>query len=118
MTKAELRKIYLSKQKHLYDTMRNEKSSQITNLFFQEFDLKGVHFLHCFLPIERTREIDTRLIFQRIRRDFPNIKTLVPRVNFQTNELESLKFSAETRLVQNAWQIHEPEHNELIDAEQ
>ena len=115
MTKSELRKIYLAKQKSLSDKLRGEKSLQITNLFFQTFDLSSVQYLHCFLPIERTNEIDTNLIFQKIWRDFPQIETLVPRVNFQTNEIESLKLTPETNLVQNVWQIDEPADNELIE---
>ena len=115
MTKSELRKIYLTKQKSLSDVLRGEKSLQITRHFFQTFDLCKVKYLHCFLPIKRTNEIDTNLIFQKIWRDFPQIETLVPRVNFQTNEIESLKLTPETNLVQNVWQIDEPADNELIE---
>ena len=118
MTKFELRKIYLTKQKNLSPEMRDEKSRKISDLFFQTFDLSKVYSLHCFLPIERTNEIDTKLIFQRLWLEFPQIKTVVPRVNFQTHELENLRFEAETNLVANAWQIHEPAHDELIDVEQ
>ena len=115
MTKSELRKIYLAKQKSLSDALRGEKSLQIADLFFQTFDLHKVQYLHCFLPIERTNEIDTNLIFQKIWQDFPQINTLVPRVNFQTNEIESLKLTPETNLVQNVWQIDEPADNDLIE---
>ena len=118
MTKSELRKIYLTKQKNLSDAMRGEKSQRITNLFFQTFDLSKIHFVHCFLPIERTNEIDTKLIFQRIWKDFLHIETLVPRVSFQTNEIENLKLTPETNLVQNVWQIDEPTDDELIETEQ
>jgi len=115
MTKAELRKIYLEKQAALSPAERNKKSEQIFERFFAEFDLSKICFLHCFLPIQRTNEIDTKPIFERIWRDFPNIQTLVPRVNFETNELENLRFTFETELVQNQWSIHEPSHNELVE---
>ena len=117
MTKSELRKIYLAHQKSLSDGLRGEKSLQIADLFFQTFDLRKVEYLHCFLPIERTHEIDTKLIFQQIWQNFPQIKTLVPRVNFQTNEIENLKLTPETNLVQNVWQIDEPADNELVENE-
>ncbi len=79
--------------------------------------MSKTNFLHCFLPIERTNEIDTKPIFQKIWREFSHIETLVPRVNFQTNEIENLKFTSETKLVKNTWQILEPSHDETIETE-
>lgn len=117
MTKAELRKIRLTAQKNLSAADRKQKSAQIAKLFFDEFDLRRINFLHCFLPIEKFKEIDTRLILQKIWRDFPHIETLVPRINFQTNELESLRFSAAHEVRQNLWQIDEPTHDETVAAE-
>jgi 5-formyltetrahydrofolate cyclo-ligase len=117
MTKSELRKIYLEKQIALSSAMRNEKSAQIAERFFDRFDLSEINFLHCFLPIGRTNEIDTKPVFEKIWREFPNIETLVPRVNFETNEIENLKFSGETALRENRWKIHEPSHDEKFDTE-
>lgn len=118
MLKSELRKIYLGKKKSLSPEERSEKNRQIADNFFQNFDLSRIRFLHCFLPIKKFNEIDTGIIFGRIWQDFPEIETLVPRVNFQTNEIENLKFTPETELVQNSWQIYEPAHNELVEAEE
>ncbi|CAN5577451.1 5-formyltetrahydrofolate cyclo-ligase [soil metagenome] len=117
MTKSELREIYLVRQKSLSTLDRKQKSEQITEQFVVKFDVRKIHFLHCFLPIERFNEIDTKLIFEKIWRDFPHIETLAPRVDFQTHEIENLKFTPDTNLIQNAWQIHEPVHNELIETE-
>lgn len=117
MTKSELRKIYLAKQKSLSTAEREEKSLQIANRFFQEFDLIRIKFLHCFLPIEKFNEVNTKIILQKIWREFPHIKTLVPRVNFQTNEIENLSLAPETSLVKNVWQIDEPAHDKLIETE-
>ncbi|MEP6904112.1 MAG: 5-formyltetrahydrofolate cyclo-ligase, partial [Actinomycetota bacterium] len=117
MTKAELRKIYLEKRKSLAPAEIKQKSAQLAELFFQSFNLSKIHFLHCFLPIERFNEIDTRMIFHRIWQEFPHIETLVPRVNFQKTEIENLKFTPVTELVQNAWLIDEPAHNELVESE-
>ena len=116
MLKAELRKIYIARQKTLSPSERFEKSRLIAERFFQSFDLRKVRFLHCFLSIKKFNEIDTGLIFQRIEREFPNIKTYVPRVNFQSGEIENLRYTPETRLVENQWNIHEPAHDEKIDA--
>lgn len=117
MLKAELRRIYLARQKALSPQERVEKSGQIVENFFQNFDLSRVKFLHCFLPIEKFNEIDTNPIIERVWSEFSHIETLVPRVNFQTSEIENLKINGKTELAQNQWHIHEPTHNELIEAE-
>ncbi len=116
MKKSELRKIYLEKRKALAPAEIKQKSLQIAELFFQKFDLRKINFLHCFLPIERFNEIDTKLIFHRVWFEFSQIETLVPRINFETGEIEHLKFTPVTELVQNAWLIHEPAHNELVES--
>jgi 5-formyltetrahydrofolate cyclo-ligase len=117
MLKAELRKIYLARQKSLAPEQRNGRSRKIADRFFQKFDLGKIRFLHCFLPIARYNEIDTKQIFERIWRKFPNTQPLVPRVDFHANEIENLRFTPETKLIQNQWEIHEPVHDELVETE-
>lgn len=117
MTKAELRTTFLARQKTFSAEEREVKSFAIAELFFQNFDLSKINFLHCFLPIEKFNEINTRPIFERIWRDFLEIQTLVPRVDFQTGEIENLRFSVETETAKNAWHISEPTHDEFIETE-
>lgn len=117
MLKANLRKIYLGKQKSFSQIESEQKSAQIADLFFGNFDLSRIKFLHGFLPIRKFNEIDTKLIFQKIWREFSHVETLVPRVNFETNEIENLKFTSEIELVENQWQIHEPAHDKLVETE-
>lgn len=116
MTKAELRKIYLAKQKNLSLTEQIEKSRQISNQFFEKFGLSRIRFLHCFLPIKKFNEIDTRIIFQTIWRKFPRVETLVPRIDFQANTIDSIMFTSDTKLVKNIWKIDEPTGGEIVDA--
>ncbi len=113
--KAELRKIYLIRQRNLSPVERTEKSRAIAGRFFQYFDLSEIEFLHCFLPIEKFSEIETTFIFRKIWREFSKIETLAPRVNFQTDEIENLKYAPEIELVRNVWQIAEPTGNDLIE---
>src|ERR1700755_1547963 len=118
MEKAELRKIYLAKQRSLSAPERTDLSERIALRFFGLLTSRQVHVVHCFLPIERFNEINTHLILDKIWRDFPHITTVVPRVNLDTNEIENLKFTLETELALNNWQINEPTHNDIIDAAQ
>lgn len=117
MLKKNLRKIYLDQRKSLSAAEKEVKSFSIAERFFKNFDLSKINFLHSFLPIERFAEIDTRPIFEKIWRAFPRIQTLVPRVNYQTDEIENLTFSIETETAKNAWQIHEPTHDKTIETE-
>ena len=117
MLKTELRKIYLRRQRNLSPNERIEKSRAIDGQFFHYFDLSAIKFLHCFLPIEKFGEIETKFIFHKIWREFPKIETLAPRVNFQIGEIENLKYAPETELARNIWQIVEPTGGNLIETE-
>ncbi len=114
MTKSRVRKIYLEKQKSLSEAERNERSRRVANQFFEHFNLDDIKFLHVFLSIEQNREVETSIIYRRLWRDFPEVTTTVPRVNFPTMTLENLRFTRETNLVKNRWDISEPFGNELI----
>ena len=115
MTKSELRKIYSVEQKLLSAFERNQKSEKITNKFFSTFDLTEIDILHCFIAIKKFGEIDTSLIYERIWHDFPHIRTVVPRVNFQSTEIENLIYTVDTELRENLWRIFEPTESKLIE---
>lgn len=117
MLKSELRKIYLEKRKSFEAEEVKEKSLQIAERFFREFDLTKIDYLHSFLPIERFHEIDTRLILHRVWFEHSHIETVVPRIDFERGELDNLKFTPVTELIQNAWMIHEPAHDDLVESE-
>lgn len=115
MTKNELRKIYLAKQKALSDVEKLDRSQQIAERFFERFDLENVQKLHVFLPIEKNCEIETGFVYKRIWEDFPHIEIVVPRVDAQLLELEHLKFGADTKLEKNRWHIFEPTESESVE---
>ncbi len=115
MRKSELRQACLAKQKTISGEDRLGKSEAISKGFFDTFDLANIKYLHCFLPIEKFNEVDTRVILEKIWRKFPHIQIVVPRVDFETGEITSLKFTAETELVKNLWEIDEPTHNKFVE---
>ena len=63
----------------------------------------------------RFAEVDTRPIFQGVWSKFPRIQTVVPRVDHETEELESLKYGQDTELIPSPWQIGEPAHNDHVE---
>ncbi len=115
MTKAELRQIYLARQKSLSLAEREAKSRRIAGQFFTHFALENSKNLHLFLSIEKNSEIETQFIYQKIRQDLPHLCLFVPRV--RESELEHLAFTEKTELIKNSWQISEPVGDELFDEE-
>lgn len=108
MTKKELRKIYLNKRMDLSEVQYEELNRQLSDQFFRTVDLSGIQVLHTFLPIKRTREVNTWLIIDRLKKDFTYIKVAVPKINNQTSELEHYFLENPEQLKNNTWEIPEP----------
>src|SRR5881296_3359643 len=115
MTKSELRKSFLAKRQSITSSERNVASAQIAANFFERFDLSEFKVLHCFISIERFGEVDTRPIFQRVWSSFPNIMTVVPKIDHQTEKLESVIYGPDVELRYDRWQIGEPVHDNRVD---
>lgn len=119
MKKSQLRKHYLSKRKAISAEKMATKSQQITDLFFQNFDLSTVKYLHIFLPIIKHNEIDTILIIKELQQNFSEIDITVPRIIPEKSELEHYLFD-EKNLIENQWGVIEPsgENQEIVLPEQ
>jgi 5-formyltetrahydrofolate cyclo-ligase len=115
MRKNKLRPLYLKNQKSLSGIERQEKSLQIKEQFLTKFNLAEVRVLHLFLSMAEKGEVDTLPIIEKLWREFPNIKIVVPRVNFEKDRLEHLEFNARTEIQKSSWGISEPAGNDLID---
>ena len=117
MTKSELRAQFLSRRKAISPEDLAATSRLIAARFFDSYDLSAITCLHCFLPIEKFKEIDTRLILERIWREHPHVQVVVPRTDLKTGEMLSLKLGPDTVLGRNAWGIEEPTHDEIVEPE-
>ena len=119
MKKIELRKHYLSKRKAIPAEEMAIKSQQITDLFFQNFELSEVKNLHIFLPIIKQNEIDTWLIIKYLQQNFSEINIIISKIISESFELENYPFNKEN-LIENHWGILEPsgENQEKILPEQ
>jgi 5-formyltetrahydrofolate cyclo-ligase len=115
MTKSELRQRFLERRKALSPAERAEKSRRIAELFFANTNLSEIKLLHTFIPLENRHEVDTSLITHEVWSRSPKIQVAVPRVNFKTGEVESLGYTAEIELIENAWGLREPGDGELLD---
>jgi len=108
MTKKELRKIYLKKRMDLSEGQYEQLNRELSDHFFKAVRLSGVNVLHTFLPIKRTREVNTWHIIERIKKDYPHVKVSVPKINNQTSELEHYFLESPDQLKNNTWEIPEP----------
>lgn len=108
MTKEQIRKIYLQKRMALSVQEFQTLNQQVCNLFFEHIDLSSTKILHSFLPIEKQREVNTWLIIERARIEFPDIQISVPRINNQSSTIESFYFEDKNQLEKNMWDILEP----------
>jgi 5-formyltetrahydrofolate cyclo-ligase len=108
MTKEELRKIYLQKRLSLSEVEYLELNKRICDNFFALVDISFTVVLHTFLPIEKSREPNTWLIIERIRREFPHIRISIPKINNETSAIDSFYFEGLHQLQNNTWGIPEP----------
>jgi 5-formyltetrahydrofolate cyclo-ligase len=108
MTKDQIRKIYLQKRLQLSEGEFQILNRKIADQFFMGIDLSFIGVLHSFLPIEKQREVNTWLIIERIRREFPNVRISIPKVNNQTSMMDSYYFEGLHQLEKNTWGIPEP----------
>ena len=118
MIKSQLRKYYLSKRKAISAEEIVIKSQQITDLFFQKFDLLKVENIHIFLPIIKHNEINTWLIIRRLQQESPKMAILIPKIIPENFEIENFLFD-EKKLIVNPWGILEPsgENQDKIEPE-
>ncbi len=108
MTKAELRRAYLDRQKNLSPTESETLSQQIAIRLVESFDWSDFCTVHCFLPISKNREINTWLIVKQLQSDFPTLQIVVPRTNPETFTMTSHRLDAQTVLTETRWGVPEP----------
>lgn len=107
MTKKELRKLYLEKRTALSEGDYAQRNMALYSHFFASVDLSFVRVLHTYLPIADSREADTWMIVDRVRREFPHVRISIPRVG--TNDtLENIFYEGPQQLEKSAWAIPEP----------
>lgn len=114
MTKGELRKNLLDRRRGLSVGEIVEISRQISDRLFSEIDLAAVGYLHTFIRIAKFNEIDTSMVYMRLWRDWPQVTTVAPRIDYETGRMQSVVFDGHTPLVEGRWGIREPAKGEMV----
>lgn len=113
MTKAELRRDYKRKRSLLTETKVNSFNAGILNQLLQ-FDWKGVHYIHTFLPIVGRNEPDMWSFITNIRVYCPDIHIVVSRSEPKDYSMKHFLLADNVVLAENVWGIVEPEDGETV----
>jgi 5-formyltetrahydrofolate cyclo-ligase len=111
MNKAQLRKQALQQRNSLSPedcAILNQKLLE----GFKTLDFSKIGSVHVFLPIVARNEPDTFLLIDWLRENFPKIKIIVPRADFEIHVMENYLYLGKEDLVINRFQIPEPQRAE------
>lgn len=108
MTKAELRETYLKKRRALSEKEYSMLSHSLYEKFVSHFDMESIKVLHTYLPLAKNKEPDTWILIDWIGVKFPEIKVSLPRINYDTEALDSVYFDDRFQLQVNKWGLEEP----------
>lgn len=114
MTKQDLRSKYLNLRKTLSPGELEKISEAVTLNLFKNFQFEDKK-VSLFLPIERTKEINTYRIWEKAV-SF-GAQVAVPKINQKTEEMKHLLFETEDQLEVSGWGIPEPSKGRVIAAE-
>ncbi len=106
--KAELRTEYRKRRNELPLAVAGEYSRRIANGLFANVDLRKLSTLHTFIRIKRFNEIDTSMIYFRLWRDVPNLRTVAPRTDLDSQLMGNVEFGPMTELIESSFGIREP----------
>lgn len=112
MKKEEIRSVYLNKRKSLSPERMDEISCNIYDLIYRNYHLEEKN-VSIFLPIERTKEINTYKILEKaISLDS---SVFLPKIKDKL-DLNHLKFVGNEQLEISPFGIPEPKFGEEIEA--
>ncbi|HVF46653.1 MAG TPA: 5-formyltetrahydrofolate cyclo-ligase [Pyrinomonadaceae bacterium] len=118
MTKQELRRRSLEARGSLPPAEVEQRSRDIGERFFDNFNLDEVRSVHVFITIQKFKEVDTSFVIQKLRREFPLVRTIAPRVDHASGKIEHVAFDGSTQFALNRWGISEPADGDVIEPEQ
>jgi 5-formyltetrahydrofolate cyclo-ligase len=113
MTKQEFRKTYLAKREKLSESEYERLCRMIIGNLFNSGKLAAVTTLHTYLAVVERREPDTWPMLDRLKKESPHIRIVVPKMAGE--ELEHYYYEGLHQLEQNQFGIFEPTHGTTTD---
>ncbi|MGY4383330.1 5-formyltetrahydrofolate cyclo-ligase [Pedobacter sp. UYP24] len=116
MNKHEIRVIIKEKRRQLLPTQIETYSLKMLEQF-SLLDLSDISTLHIFLPIVEKKEPDTFLFIQWINNNYPAIKIVVPRADFENSSMTNIVYEGQGMLKKNHFHIPEPQQGKEYQGE-
>ena len=113
MTKQELRKIYLGKREKMSESEYERLSRMIIENLFNYGNLGTLSTLHTYLAVVEKREPDTWPVLDRLKRESPHVRIVVPKMSGEV--LEHYYYEGLQQLDQNQYGIFEPTHGTPVE---
>ena len=107
MKKSKLRQQYLARRAALSEADYQRRNRQLVERLFTTYSFDQFRTVHCFIPSERQREVDTWPIIRRLW-TLPSVRVLVPRCDTQEAVLTHHELTPDTPLENSPWGIPEP----------
>lgn len=108
MNKSTLRKEALAKRNALTEHQLVELNESLLAQF-KTLDFSNIKSIHIFLPIAKQKEPNTFLIIDWLQLNFPELKIIVPKADFQSSLMCHYIFNSKLDLVNNHYHIPEPQ---------
>lgn len=116
MTKKELRQAYRKERDQL--SMEQAALNDLAILQqLKSIDWKAYTYVHVFVPISRLKEPNIWSILSFLKDNFPHVKVLVSRSDFDKGEMIHYVYDEQLPLLQNAYGILEPTAGEVVHSE-
>jgi len=109
VTKAFLRKEFLARRLALTAKEAEQENNLVSEKAIQLLTEIPFQVIHIFLPQRNRPEVDTWKILSRLQSIFPEKTVAVPYVIPSTKLMQHHVFSEETILIDNKWNIPEPD---------
>ena len=107
MNKAEARAHFINLRKALSETQIEEADLAIL-AHFKTLSFSGIKNLHIFLPIAHKNEVNTQLIANWLRENYPAIRLVLSKSDTKQHKLQHFVWDKHTTLQTNQWGITEP----------
>ncbi|MCB9235438.1 MAG: 5-formyltetrahydrofolate cyclo-ligase [Bacteroidia bacterium] len=112
--KDDIRKQALQIRKEFTDDQVRVKSARMFEFWKMKFPLKGMHFVHLFLSIDKFKEPQTSFFLDHIRSHHPEIRIVVPLTDSKKGVLRHQLLDPGEKVKANSWGIPEPTHDNQI----
>jgi len=116
MLKAEIRKQALNDRLLISEATYKELNKALLKQF-KRLDFSKIKTLHIFLPISEKKEPDTFLLIEWLNKNYPEIKIIVPKADFETALMTNHEYMGIDDLQKNLYNILEPQKGALYEGD-